>query len=325
MLLPVEHQATRLKKIRSISWKEDNWEDVIPILKSISTSWNEIRKEKLGTLLLRKRNGHPWDHGLLELRMRPALLASAANSADDARHRRWKELYERELQLIASGSPTWAKTAPLVPPPTEPSPSIPEHAQDTIMIHAMLSAHGKDDLVTKVETMVEENVLFEMGANLLHNMTRAGKDGIVAFLLERGADPNCRDNGKYYGGKATPIDYAILTLDSVKRDRGWCAPDAAHVAGVRRCIELLKMAGGKETKVVKKSRIEADSISRMMGGMMGGMDAYDDYSEYDVYDDDVSNEYGGWGFSADDLDELAAQGVKPWEEDAHAVLDALRN
>jgi hypothetical protein len=36
-----------------------------------------------------------------------------------------------------------------------------------------------------------------------------------------------------------------------------------------------------------------------------------------------SDEDGAWGFSAVELDELAAQGVKPWDEDAHAVLDFL--
>ena len=34
-----------------------------------------------------------------------------------------------------------------------------------------------------------------------------------------------------------------------------------------------------------------------------------------------SVEDSDWGFSVDELHELAAQGVNPWDEDVHAVLD----
>ena len=44
-----------------------------------------------------------------------------------------------------------------------------------------------------------ESPYFHYGASLLHTMTLAGKDGIVSFLLQRGADPNCQDNGRYFG------------------------------------------------------------------------------------------------------------------------------
>ena len=77
-------------------------------------------------------------------------------------------------------------------------------------------------------------------------MTLAGKDGIVSFLLQRGADPNCQDNGRYFGYRATAEDYALDALEALeegKRDRVWRTPDTAHVARVKRCIELLKAAG----------------------------------------------------------------------------------
>ena len=98
------------------------------------------------------------------------------------------------------------------------------------------------------------------------------KDVIVSFLLQRDADPNCLDNGKFYGGKATAIDYAVLTFDEMKRDRGWCTPDAAHVTGVKRCIKPLKAADAKETNVPKESHSKTEAIRRMMGGrgVMGG-------------------------------------------------------
>ena len=107
--------------------------------------------------------------------------------------------------------------------------------------------------------MVTESPYFHKGASLLHTMTLAGKDGIVSFLLQRGADPNCLDNGTVLDYKATAIHYALDQLDRVKRDRGWCTPDAAHVAGVMRCIELLKAAGRKVTNVPTAAKLKHDA------------------------------------------------------------------
>jgi hypothetical protein len=137
------------------------------------------------------------------------------------------------------------------------------------MIHSMLSAHGKSELVAQVEKMVTESPYFHKGASLLHTMTLAGKDGIVSFLLQRGADPNCLDNGTVLGYKATAIHYALDHLNRVKRDRGWCTPDAAHVAGVKRCIELLKAAGRKDTNVPNAAKLKHDA------GLHAAVDDYD--------------------------------------------------
>ena len=55
-------------------------------------------------------------------------------------------------------------------------------------------------------------------------------------------------------------------------------------------------------------------IRAMMGGMGGfGMGGDDDE------DDDDRNEFG---FTQDETMDLLSQGVKPWEDDAHAVLAA---
>ena len=57
-------------------------------------------------------------------------------------------------------------------------------------------------------------------------------------------------------------------------------------------------------------------IRAAMGGMRGfGMGGDDDDD-----DDDDRNEFG---FTQDETMELLSQGVKPWEDDAHAVLAAL--
>ena len=163
-----------------------------------------------------------------------------------------------QMQLIASVAPTWNKTAPIPPGSSKPVASIPEASQATIMIHSMLSAHGKSELVAQVEKMVTESPYFHKGASLLHTMTLAGKDGIVSFLLQRSADPNCLDNCTVLGFKATAIHYALDHLNRVKHDRGWCTPDAAHVAGVKRCIELLKAAGRKDTNVPNAAKLKDD-------------------------------------------------------------------
>ena len=44
----------------------------------------------------------------------------------------------------------------------------------------------------------------------------------------------------------------------------------------------------------------------------------------DDEDEDDEDEIGPYGFTHEEEMELLSQGVKPWEDDAHAVLDALR-
>jgi hypothetical protein len=47
-----------------------------------------------------------------------------------------------------------------------------------------------------------------------------------------------------------------------------------------------------------------------------------DYSDY-VYEPDYSDYV--YGFSPAEQHELMCQGVKPWDEDAHAVMGAMRS
>eukprot|EP00966_Prymnesium_polylepis_P186057 4312652-Prymnesium_polylepis.1 len=273
VLVPVDQQEARLRTA-NLSLEEDDWEELIPVLQAISKGWNEIRRESLGVRLLRSNGGRPWDPQLLELRMRPALLVSAAAACEDTRYRRWKEHYDCERHHVVSGGLTWSNTDPAVsalrPAPAELVISISAGQDDILMVHALLSAHGKRDLVRQIEGMVEENVMHHMGATVLHMMARAGKHAIVEFLLERGAHVDCRDNGKYYGLPATPTDYAVLTLDEVQRERYTMGADQSHIDGVKQSIRHLKVAGGTESDVVQKSRAEAARIQGMFGGMSGG-------------------------------------------------------
>lgn len=56
--------------------------------------------------------------------------------------------------------------------------------------------------------------------------------------------------------------------------------------------------------------LDDDEIAAAMGMM-------------DFDDDDMDDEEGMYGFTVDDIMELAAQGVAPWDDNAGAVLDAL--
>ena len=67
------------------------------------------------------------------------------------------------------------------------------------------------------------------------------------------------------------------------------------------------------------------------GGLVVGCGDHEsdgDDNDHAFDDDDDLSSYGEgdgqFGFPSDDVIELLAQGVKPWEEDAHAVLGALR-
>ena len=58
------------------------------------------------------------------------------------------------------------------------------------------------------------------------------------------------------------------------------------------------------------------------GGLRGPSENYDEDDDDEDYDDE--DEIGPYGFTHEEEMELLSQGVKPWEDDAHAVLDALR-
>ena len=57
------------------------------------------------------------------------------------------------------------------------------------------------------------------------------------------------------------------------------------------------------------------------GGFPGGFGGFGDDEEDDLDDDD--DEVGQYGFTRAEEEELLAQGVRPWDEDAHDVLAAL--
>ncbi|KAF7797276.1 hypothetical protein EIP86_008471 [Pleurotus ostreatoroseus] len=66
--------------------------------------------------------------------------------------------------------------------------------------------------------------------------------------------------------------------------------------------------------------------------ILGWVDEYDDEDygdddgddgQYDDFDDD--DDGGMLGFSSDEVQELLAQGVKPWDDDAADVMAALRS
>ena len=74
-------------------------------------------------------------------------------------------------------------------------------------------------------------------------------------------------------------------------------------------------------------------FARMMGGAMDGTVAPGGYNMpfemgrtfgYEDGHGEEEEEMGSYGFTREEEMELLSQGVKPWEDDAHAVLAALR-
>ena len=61
------------------------------------------------------------------------------------------------------------------------------------------SRREAETLISQGSISVEGQKVTEPGHKIEpgQTMTLAGKDGIVSFLLQRGADPNCQDNGRY--------------------------------------------------------------------------------------------------------------------------------
>lgn len=85
------------------------------------------------------------------------------------------------------------------------------------------------------------------------------------------------------------------------------------------------MFGGGGGSVRAWARTEVGLRHPGYGGGYGhGDDEDDDDSDGDYYDDDsAEDEEGMQGFSAREVEELLAQGVKPWLEDALDVMAVL--
>jgi len=62
---------------------------------------------------------------------------------------------------------------------------------------------------------------------------------------------------------------------------------------------------------------------RGRGGGRGGLHRGGRHSGLDLDDEETEERMENFGFTEDEVQELLCQGVKPWDDDAHDVLDAL--
>jgi len=273
-----EEVASTLRSIQTLVWTSDRWEDLAPVLVATTQSWNAPRAEKLLDALLPIQ-----DFGSVrQLRLLPAVLAHARFRSDDERHAIWRASYDRERKHIAHKSATFtgratpaARHITWEDDDTSMAGSVPHTAYDTLMIHAMATAHGRSDLIAIIEGMLNENVLYTAGATMLHHYARAGKAPLVQFLLDRGANPNCLDGGTgadpssgYYASRSTPLDYAILSLAQQLDDEASSsvhkAPAPDYVRGLKTCIQVIGAAGGKQRSSKGKRPGLAESFAKLM-------------------------------------------------------------
>eukprot|EP01063_Lacrimia_lanifica_P041473 TRINITY_DN9697_c0_g1_i1.p1 TRINITY_DN9697_c0_g1~~TRINITY_DN9697_c0_g1_i1.p1 ORF type:complete len:966 (+),score=220.87 TRINITY_DN9697_c0_g1_i1:84-2981(+) len=86
------------------------------------------------------------------------------------------------------------------------------------------------------------------------------------------------------------------------------------------CADYLPKTAFSKTQL--KNPAATRRCKRCVTGGVGLLDDY--YSGDDDDEEDFGGMYGGmYGFSGADVEELLCQGVKPWDDDADAVLDAL--
>ena len=121
----------------------------------------------------------------------------------------------------------------------------------------------------------------------------------------------------YMGPKGTPDERHKLGL--AKADLQALGKTGVDVrALLAEVTARSKALGGGPTP--QPSSLRAGFLSG--GGLRGPSVNYDEDDDDEDYDDE--DEIGPYGFTHEEEMELLSQGVKPWEDDAHAVLDALR-
>ena len=152
----------------------------------------------------------------------------------------------------------------------------------------------------------------------LQEWERAEADAGAAIQLEPMHPKSVLRRAKaYMGPKGTPDERHKLGL--AKADLQALGKTGVDVrALLAEVTARSKGLGGEPTP--QRSSLRAGFLSG--GGLRGPSENYDEGYDDEDYDDE--DEIGPYGFTHEEEMELLSQGVKPWEDDAHAVLDALR-
>ena len=150
----------------------------------------------------------------------------------------------------------------------------------------------------------------------LQEWERAEADAGAAIQLEPMHPKSVLRRAKaYMGPKGTPDERHKLGL--AKADLQALGKTGVDVRALLAEVTARSKALGGEPK---PSSLRAGFLSG--GGLRGPSENYDEGYDDEDYDDE--DEIGPYGFTHEEEMELLSQGVKPWEDDAHAVLDALR-
>lgn len=231
-------------------------------LQRMTIGWHPARVMKLIELEpnLAQIAGRP----ILHQRILPAVLPFSRRKHNDMRHSVWKKHYDQERARMAKGELTFIST-PQSEPRAVPFPGAPSRVghcradaddgagdglvwdlgeSDTVLLHAMATAWGRDDVVKEVEACCEQNVLYNVGATMLHLHARNGRRCTVEFLLDRGANPSCLDGGEnahcktgFYPRRSTPLAYCKESMKG-----GFGVPIGIDKSALKECYSLLKAA-----------------------------------------------------------------------------------
>eukprot|EP00854_Cymbomonas_tetramitiformis_P013975 gene13975-16519_t len=270
---------------------DEDWEMVTPVFAAAVAGWSHCT----ATAALKKAM-HGWDAGVVRTVMDRCCPAAKLERQTGERQL-WRHWLELERDAIAEGRQSFAENGGEVRGAPYPNDKDTSGRSDLIRLHAAATAHGARWVVEEIEEVFPTNVFYLQGATLLHMWARAGRVEVVKFMLQMGACPGVLDTGRYMGRKATPLDW-------VNKERG---SDTKKVAALLRAAA--SHTGGQATLVYGH----------------GDDDAYSSEEEEYEYGSSEEEEYGAFGFTLDEEEELLAQGIKPWDEDAAAALDMINN
>ena len=161
---------------------------------------------------------------------------------------------------------------------------------------------------------------------------RAEADASAAIALEPMHPKSVLRRAKAYMGPAGAPGEERRKLGLAKKDLQALGQMGVDVKALQAEVTArLKALGAEPAPKPSSSGMRAGFLGA--GGLGGsgnppgaggpyGSEDYDD-DDYDDYDDDDDDEMGPYGFTHEEEMELLSQGVKPWDDDAHAVLGAL--
>ena len=189
---------------RTFDLEQNDIMEIKEVLQFAFATWDEPRKRAALNQL--------GDIGKSEFAVEPLLPSQRAKS-ERRRNTLWLKYFHDEVQAIQTARETEQPIRPAYDSTGElgGGRAIPfRHgdndlgAEDIIKIHAIATAHGRQDIVNELEAFSSVNIGYNIGMAPLHVYVRAGKLLIVEFLLQRGVSAQHRGGARWYGRDSSP-------------------------------------------------------------------------------------------------------------------------